>query len=168
MNASELYTQAVVIDGLNVSNWESPTVYSSLRQGGFTAINATVATWENFQETMDHIAIWLRRFDERDDILQVKEVADHVFGDDRPGFEGLHDVARFFEDIGTGVGKDGGAPHDLIVGFTHVGLETADQIYVLSRFHPRAQHQRLQGRRGRGDDIGLGDGGLQIGGGGDP
>ena len=76
MNASELYTQAVVIDGLNVSNWESPTVYSSLRQGGFTAINATVATWENFQQTMDHIAVWLRRFDQRDDILQINEVAD--------------------------------------------------------------------------------------------
>ena len=76
MNTSELYAQAVVIDGLNVSNWESPTVYSSLRQGGFTAINATVATWENFQQTMDHIAVWLRRFDQRDDILQINEVAD--------------------------------------------------------------------------------------------
>ena len=87
MDATELYAQAVVIDGLNVSNWESPAVYSSLRQGGLTAINATVATWENFQETMDHIAIWLRRFDERDDILQVKEVADiHTAkGEDKTG-----------------------------------------------------------------------------------
>ena len=79
MNAADLYAQAVVIDGLNVSNWDSPNVYAALRTGDVTAINATVATWENFQETMDHIAIWLRRFAERDDVLQVKTVADiHV------------------------------------------------------------------------------------------
>ena len=74
--AEKIYRQAIVIDGLNVSNWESPAVYDSLRAGGLSAINATVATWENCQQTMDHIAAWLRRFRERDDIVQVKTAAD--------------------------------------------------------------------------------------------
>ena len=65
-----------MIDGLNVSNWESDAVFERLRAGNITAVNATVATWENFLQTMDHLSAWMRRFCERDDILQVKETAD--------------------------------------------------------------------------------------------
>ena len=74
--ARRIYDEAVVIDSLNVSNWESDAVFEGLRAGDVTAINATVATWENFTQTMDHLAVWMRRFRERDDILQVKETAD--------------------------------------------------------------------------------------------
>lgn len=74
--ARRIYDESVVIDGLNVSNWESDAVFEGLRSGGVTAINATVATWENFSQTMAHLAVWMRRFRERDDILQVKETAD--------------------------------------------------------------------------------------------
>ena len=74
--ARRIYDEAVVIDGLNVSNWESDAVFEGLRAGDVTAINATVATWENFSQTMAHLAVWMRRFRERDDILQVKETAD--------------------------------------------------------------------------------------------
>ena len=73
--AEQLYKEAVVIDCLNVSNWESPAVFQSLHAGGVTAINATVATWENYQETLDNIAAWFRRLREYNDILvQVKTV----------------------------------------------------------------------------------------------
>ena len=83
-DTSELiYEEAVVIDALNVSNWESPAVFSSLGASGLTAINATVATWENFTETMDNIAAWPARFQEysgtisqvrsTQDILQAKK-----------------------------------------------------------------------------------------------
>ena len=61
-DAKQLYDQTIVIDGLNVSNWNSPAVYESLRQGNVTGINATVATWENFLQTIDHITVWMRRF----------------------------------------------------------------------------------------------------------
>ena len=44
--AKKLYEEALVVDGLNVSNWDSPAVFESLRQGGVTAMNATTATWE--------------------------------------------------------------------------------------------------------------------------
>ncbi len=72
----KIYDEAMVIDGLNVSNWESDAVFERLRAGNLTAINATVATWENFAQTMAHLAGWMRRFRERHDILQVKETAD--------------------------------------------------------------------------------------------
>ena len=74
--AKTLYDNAIVIDGLNVSNWDSPDVFASLRAGNLTAISATVATWDNFEQTMDQIGPWLRRFRERDDVLQVKDAKD--------------------------------------------------------------------------------------------
>ena len=74
--AGKIYDEAVVIDGLNVSNWECDAVFERLRAGNITAINATVATWENFVQTMAHLSRWMRRFRERDDIMQVKDTAD--------------------------------------------------------------------------------------------
>ena len=74
---SGVYDEAVVIDALNVSNWNSPAVYESLHQGRVTAINATVAVWENYRETMDNIAGWIHRFQTYEDILvQAKSVDD--------------------------------------------------------------------------------------------
>ena len=60
--AQDLYANSVVIDGLNVSNWDSPAVYESLSAGGVTAINATIATWDNFLETLNNITEWMTRF----------------------------------------------------------------------------------------------------------
>ena len=57
-----IYDRSIVIDGLNVSNWESPAVYESLRAGRVTAINATSAVFEKFHEELDNIARWKRRF----------------------------------------------------------------------------------------------------------
>ena len=75
-NGRKIYDDAIVIDGLNISNWESDGVFQRLRQGDVTATSATVATWENFIQTTAHLSRWMRRFRERDDILQVKETAD--------------------------------------------------------------------------------------------
>jgi membrane dipeptidase len=75
--ATRLYDGSVVIDGLNVSNWNSPDVFRSLHAGRITAINATSAIWEDFQEGMDNIAEWLKRFRTFGDVLtEVKTVAD--------------------------------------------------------------------------------------------
>ena len=74
--ARQIYDEAIVIDGLNVSNWESNAVFERLRVGNITAISATVVTWENFLQTMAHLAVWMHRFRERDDIVQVKETGD--------------------------------------------------------------------------------------------
>ena len=63
------YDDAVVIDGLNVSRWESPAVYRSLHDGGVTAINATSVVWENYREAMDNTKSWLRRFRTYEDVI---------------------------------------------------------------------------------------------------
>ena len=65
----EVYRNAVVIDGLNVSRWDSAAVYDSLHAGGVTAINATIAVWEGYEQTLDNVAAWLRRFREHADLL---------------------------------------------------------------------------------------------------
>ena len=76
LQARKIYEDAIVIDGLNVSNWESEPVFQNLRIGNFTAINATAATWENFLQTMSNLTTWMKRFRERSDILQVMLTSD--------------------------------------------------------------------------------------------
>ena len=63
------YESPIMIDGLNVSNWESPAVYQSLHSGAVTAINATIAVWEGYHETMDNVSAWLRRFRTYEDVM---------------------------------------------------------------------------------------------------
>ncbi|MCY3902994.1 MAG: dipeptidase [Caldilineaceae bacterium] len=76
-DAPAFYRDAVVIDSLNVSNWDSPAVIESLQAGGITAFNATTATLENFTQTLDNIAAWLHRIERYQDVLmQVKSTAD--------------------------------------------------------------------------------------------
>ncbi len=86
---AQLYKEAVVIDSLNVSNWDSPAVYQSLHAGGVTAINATVATWENYPETLDNIAAWQHRFREYDDILVQVRTVDELFQAKKDGKVGI-------------------------------------------------------------------------------
>ena len=40
MDARKVYDEAIVIDGLSISNWESDAVFQRLRAGNITAINA--------------------------------------------------------------------------------------------------------------------------------
>jgi len=68
-DARSIYDRAIVIDGLNVSNWNSPGVFESLRNGRVTAMNATIATWENYQETLLEIQAWLGRYETYEDLL---------------------------------------------------------------------------------------------------
>lgn len=82
-SVARTYEDSVVIDALNVSNWDSSAVYQSLHDGGVTGINATIAIWEDFAQTMDKIAGWMVRFRDYEgvisqattarDILQAKE-----------------------------------------------------------------------------------------------
>lgn len=66
----------IIIDGCNPSNWDSPVVVENLLSGKVSAVNATVAIWEGFEETVDVIASWHRRFREQENIVQVRETAD--------------------------------------------------------------------------------------------
>ena len=71
---NSLYDSSVVIDALNVSNWDSPAVYRSLHDGGVNAINATITVWENYRECMDNIKAWLRRFRTERNLVQARSV----------------------------------------------------------------------------------------------
>ena len=75
--ATQLHTESIVIDCLNISNWNDPEVFAGIHRGGVTAINATIAIWENFTETIDNIARWYLKFDKYADIIMpIKTVAD--------------------------------------------------------------------------------------------
>ena len=75
--ATELHAESIIIDGLNVSDWREPEVFTHLHQGGLTAINATIVVWENFLETLDNIARWYPRFEKYADIIMpARTVAD--------------------------------------------------------------------------------------------
>ena len=65
MNAAELHRDAIVIDGLIISNW-SREVFEDMLQGGITAANCTCSIWEGFRDTMANIARWKAWFDEHD------------------------------------------------------------------------------------------------------
>jgi len=75
--ATQLHTESIIIDCLNISNWNDPEVFVGIHRGGVTAINATIAVWENFTETIDNIARWYLKFDKYADIIMpIKTVAD--------------------------------------------------------------------------------------------
>ncbi len=86
---ADLYREAVVVDGLNVSNWDSDAVYQSLDVGGVTAINATVVAWENFRETVDHLARWNVRFRERASRITPVRTVDDILAAKRDGKTGI-------------------------------------------------------------------------------
>ena len=87
--AEGLYGEAMVIDGLNVSNWDSPAVFDSLHSGRLTAINATIATWEGYQQTLDAITSWMRRFQEYVDVLTQIETLDDILQAKKNGKVGV-------------------------------------------------------------------------------
>ena len=73
---NELHRDAIVIDGLVISNW-TREVFEDMRRGGLTAANCTCGVWEGFRATMDNVATWKRWFREHDDLLiQVHRASD--------------------------------------------------------------------------------------------
>jgi len=86
---TKLYRDSIVVDALNVSNWDSPRVFESVRAGGVTAFNATLVTWENYLQTMDHIDAWRRRFESEADRLLPVRCADDIVRAKREGKVGV-------------------------------------------------------------------------------
>ena len=87
--AHQMYDGAVVVDGLNVSNWDSPNVFKSLHSGGVTAINATIAVFERYPQAMDGIAAWLRRFQEHSETLTPVKTVEDILGAKKSGKTGV-------------------------------------------------------------------------------
>jgi len=77
MNAAQLHTHSVVIDGLNASHFLDQRVLERLHRGGVTAVNATIAAWHGKNETLQIITALAKLMAERADIVMpVHSVAD--------------------------------------------------------------------------------------------
>lgn len=75
-SARRLYDNAIIIDGLIISNW-SPEIFREMRQSGLTAANCTCSVWEGFEATVRNIAQWNGWFREcADDIVKAQSVED--------------------------------------------------------------------------------------------
>ncbi|RWB71149.1 MAG: membrane dipeptidase [Mesorhizobium sp.] len=58
----------VLIDGLQYCNW-SREIFEEMRQGGLTAVHATVGYHEGFRETARHLVDWRTRFRDNEDFI---------------------------------------------------------------------------------------------------
>jgi len=85
---SSLHTDAIVVDGLVASYW-SRDVFDSLRAGGVTAGNCTIAVWEGFEATMDNVAALKAAFREHGDIIRQVRSVDDVHAAKREGRVGI-------------------------------------------------------------------------------
>jgi membrane dipeptidase len=74
--ADQLHAASIIIDGLEISRW-SEEVFLNLRRGGLTAVNATVAVIEGFNETIQSIARWYQMFEHYPSLIRhVRTVED--------------------------------------------------------------------------------------------
>ncbi|MGX5801139.1 membrane dipeptidase [Bradyrhizobium sp. Arg314] len=58
----------LLIDGLQYCNW-SRDIFEQMRQGGLTAIHATVGYHEGFRETVRHLVDWRTHFRNNEDLI---------------------------------------------------------------------------------------------------
>jgi membrane dipeptidase len=115
MHPDQLHRDAVIFDGLIVSNWSRP-VFEAMHAGGLTAANCTCSVWENFTQSMANIAQWKRWFAEHDDLIMhvtstadierakaVNRVGICLGSQNTSGIEDRHDHLELFKSLGVGV-----------------------------------------------------------------
>ena len=73
-----IFEQAIIIDGLDTSKWGRKSVYRSLRGGGVTAINATIAVWDDYQTVLHKITHYLEWFDQFSDLIRPVHTVDDI------------------------------------------------------------------------------------------
>lgn len=115
MSSATLHDDAIVFDGLIVSNW-SEEIFQDMRRGGLTGANCTCCVWENFRDTMINIGRWnewLRTYGEY--IVKARTVADIrqakrdgrtaiVLGfQNTSAFEDRLEFVEIFKDAGVGI-----------------------------------------------------------------
>ncbi len=112
---ASLHDDAVIFDGLVVSNW-SRELFEDMRRGGLTAANCTVCVWEGFRDTMLTIGAFNRYFEAHGDlIVKAKTVEDIrkakaagktaiVLGfQNTSAFEDWLEFVEIFKDLGVGI-----------------------------------------------------------------
>lgn len=72
-----LYNDAIAIDGLDTSRWGVESVFRDLRDGGVTAVNATIAIWDDFDSVLERLLAWQVWFKSYTDFIRpVRSVRD--------------------------------------------------------------------------------------------
>ena len=117
MDGLELHQDAVVFDGLIVSNW-SREVFEDMRRGGITAANCTCSVWEGFHDTMVNVGQWNRWFQEHGDLIckarttaEIRAAKEQnktaiVLGfQNTSAFEDRLEFIQIFKDTGVGVAQ---------------------------------------------------------------
>jgi membrane dipeptidase len=75
--SASVHADSIIIDGLEISAWNEETL-TRLRQGGLTAVNATVAVHEGFRDTVSNIAEWYRMFDRYSSLIMPVRTTDDI------------------------------------------------------------------------------------------
>lgn len=71
-----MYSQRIVIDGLQYCNWDRE-YFQTLKNSGITAVHATIIYHETARETLSRFAEWNLRFEQNADlIMPIHSVAD--------------------------------------------------------------------------------------------
>jgi membrane dipeptidase len=136
MEAPDLHADAVIIDGLNVSNW-SREVFEGIHHGGITACNATVAIIENFRQTISNLSQWEHYFTDWSDIIcRISSV---------------EDISRVKKEKKTGIilGFQNSSPIeddlDLLAIFHRLGIRIIQLTYMESNFAGCGCLERVDG-----------------------
>jgi membrane dipeptidase len=115
-----LHESLVLIDGTQYSNW-SRQIFEEMREGGVTAVNATIVYWENARETLSRVAEWNRRFEQYPDLIMPARTMDDVVAAKHAGkvaiLYGLQNCSPIEDDIG------------LVEVFRDLGVRTMQLTY---------------------------------------
>lgn len=74
--------RVLIVDGAEHHKWDRK-ILEILREGDISAVNVTLAIWEDAKETLENIGHWHRRFDEHADLI----VPAFTVGDIKAAFE---------------------------------------------------------------------------------
>ena len=107
----------LVIDGLQYSNW-SEALFRQMREGGLSAVHATIAYHETARETLSRIGEWNRRFEAWPELIRPVRQASDITLAQREGrvgvFFGFQNCSPIEDDIDlVEVFRQLGSSHDL-------------------------------------------------------
>jgi len=95
--------QSLFIDALQYNNW-SEKVFKQINEGGLSAIHVTICYHEDFQEMVQNVIDWNRRFESYSDMIFLGRTADDVRKAQKEGrtaiFFGFQNCSPIEDNIG--------------------------------------------------------------------
>ena len=88
MNAREFHKGLIVVDALQASAWDRELL-QELVDGGVTAVNVTLAYWEDARATLDRVGEWHRLFERHGDLVMPARSADDIEAAKKAGKVGI-------------------------------------------------------------------------------